>query len=241
LAYAREKNLGALINRPLNAFAAEQMIRIADFPNHHEIDTIELAKRAMQAATDIESRCPVTDKIEVSSVAWAHIIKRNWARIGDLLSWRDAFKWQIEPAFEAALTQLKVHAREENIPEFSAWIEQYEPTERLLFEAITAMLEQEAAFRSRRIKAVLDESTRSLKDCTSCELTRKTMRVLLGADGVSSVLVGMRTPAYVTDLLGEPLKPLTHEESHAALEKIQGSLDRIFPEEAREQKETERP
>jgi aryl-alcohol dehydrogenase-like predicted oxidoreductase len=232
LEFAREKGLGTLVNRPLNAFTANRLVRLADFPNHHEIDTIELAKRSLQAATDIESACPVADQIEVSRIAWAHIIKRNWARIGDLLAWRDAFRWQIKPAFEEALTQLKAHAQEEQIPEFTAWLEKYEPTERLLFDAVTAMLEQEAAFRSRRILAALDETARTLKDCSSCELSRKTLRVLLGSAGVSSVLVGMRRPEYIKDVLGEPLKPLEDSESLAALERIQHSLSDFFPDES---------
>jgi aryl-alcohol dehydrogenase-like predicted oxidoreductase len=229
LEYAKEKNLGVLVNRPLNAFTERQLIRLADFPHHHPVDTIELAQRAFQRAMDVELSCPVADQIEVSRIAWAHILKRNWTRIGDLLSWRDAYRYQIEPTFREVVAQLQNHALEENHPEFSAWIETYKNVEKALFDSVNAMLEQEAAFRSRRISAALDEATRALKDCNSCELSQKTLRVLMGAPGVTSVLVGMRKPEYVTDVFGEKLEPLPEEVTRLCLEKIQEKWDQIFP------------
>jgi aryl-alcohol dehydrogenase-like predicted oxidoreductase len=238
LEFAKDKNLGVLVNRPLNAFTDKKLVRLADFPHHHPIDTIELAQRAFQSAIDLEGNCPVADQLEVSRIAWAHILKRNWIRIGDLLSWRDAYRYQIKPAFEEILTELKKHALEEKIPEFSGWIEKYELAERALFDSVTAMLEQEAAFRSRRISAALDETTRALKDSTSSGLSQKTLRVLMGAPGVSSVLLGMRRLNYVDDALKAPLMPLTESESLACLERVQNSLSQIFPDEHSNASET---
>jgi len=224
LEFAHEKALGVLINRPLNAFTEKKLVRLADFPHHHPVDTIELAQRAFQNAMDVETACPWADQLEVSRIAWAHILKKNWNRIGDLLSWRDAFRYQISPTFEEMVQELKKYAKEEETTplaaDFMGWIERYENAERALFQAVTAMLEQEAAFRSRRISAALDEATPLLKDCTSCDLSQKAIRVLLGSPGVTSVLVGMRKPAYVENLLNEPLKPLPELDTRRAFEKV---------------------
>jgi aryl-alcohol dehydrogenase-like predicted oxidoreductase len=224
LEFAHEKALGVLINRPLNAFTEKKLVRLADFPHHHPVDTIELAQRAFQNAMDVETACPWAEQLEVSRIAWAHILKKNWSRIGDLLSWRDAFRYQVSPTFEEMVVELKKYATEETATplatEFMGWIERYENAERALFQAVTAMLEQEAAFRSRRISAALDEATPLLKDCSSCDLSQKAIRVLLGAPGVTSVLLGMRTPAYVSNALNEPLKPLPEMDTRKAFEKV---------------------
>ena len=55
---------------------------------------------------------------------------------------------------------------------------------------------------------------------SSAALSQQALRVYLGLHGIGCVLVGMRTPAYVTDALTE-IQPLSETESLSVLTRMQ--------------------
>ncbi|MBC7693740.1 MAG: aldo/keto reductase [Methylotenera sp.] len=190
---AREENIGTLVNRPLNAFFGKQMIRLADFPSHHGMDTVGLLKNAFTAAMELEARYPGKAVLPAQNIAWGHIIKENISKLSDLDNWKQVLAHQIRPTLAQAYEKLAPHA------EMKDWTEKYVRVAEVLFLAFTAFLESQAAMRSQQTKADLDQVVPALK--TSPTLTQKAVRIYRSIPGIHCVLVGMRQVAYVKNIL----------------------------------------
>ncbi len=207
LSLALEENIATLINRPLNSFPSlpgekEKMIRLVDYPAHHGVDTETAVKesltRCMELETQYQSQFADRSKgqeplVPTKQIAWGHILRQNIERLAELETWTQALSYQIKPSLQRALEILS-----EN-PSTRTWALEYGEASGSLFHSFTAFLEAQAAVQSEHIKAHLNEDIPPLK--TSRKLSQKAVRVLRSIPGVSSVLVGMRRPEYVKDIL----------------------------------------
>lgn len=212
LQYARAKDLGTLINRPLNAFSGQEMIRLAEFPAHDGVDVVGQFKEAMDRATVLEASYPGRNLLPAQNIAWGHILRQHAAKLADLDSWKNFQAYRIAPRLENALERLEEHA------EFRSWAAQYRKASTRLFETYTAYLESQASFRSDKIAGLLDHLCPELH--TSQTLSQKAIRLYRSIPGLDCILLGMRQTQYVLDAtlaLNELQPPIAPEVARCAL------------------------
>lgn len=219
---AFEAGLATLINRPLNAFAGNRLIRLADFKGtcgHSGIDLEESLKEALTSAMSLESQYPGRNWVPAQKIAWGHILKQNIGSLLEIEAWNNVLAYQIRPTLGAALSVLKEHE------ETRDWAARYEPASEKLFAVFGQFVENEAAMHSRRIAARLDQAAPLLK--SSRTLSQKALRIYRSLPGIQCVLVGMRRPEYVRDALtvSPPLPPEQALDALEALEEMIRSAD----------------
>lgn len=220
LELARSRNLGTLVNRPLNAFAGRHLVRLASFRAHvgvdHEAAISSALNDAMRLEAEyssmkLEATYPKGLPVPLKRLAWGHIVKQNFAQIDDLLMWRDVLSHQIGPAIEETGPAL------DRDPSTRAWATEHKRSLATLFRSVTDFFESKMAESSEAIEDALVKRCPALKATPT--LSRKAIRVYRSLPGLHCVLVGMRSPAYVKDALAmDPA--LSPEEAMAALEVI---------------------
>ena len=196
LEYAREKKLGTLINRPLNAFTEKGLFRLSDFPHHDERDIAGELKGAWSRAMAMESAYPKltpNPPVPPARVAWGHILRQNFERLQDIDTWKGTLKFQIQPSLSEAFTEL------ERVPALRNWASEYADVTRELFDAFQAYLENQASYQSDLLSSKLDHACPELH--VSETLSQKVIRLYLSIPGVDCVLVGMRQSSYVENAL----------------------------------------
>ncbi|MBI3556066.1 MAG: aldo/keto reductase [Deltaproteobacteria bacterium] len=205
-ALALKKNLGTLVNRPLNAFTESRMVRLADYPAHVGESVSDRFRAAMTRATGLESQYQGKAVVPVQQIAWGHILKENFGRLAEISRWKEILEYQILPSRDEALELLASSG-------FSDWCGEYRVSSDELFAAFSAMLESEAAIQSKSIASRLDRAAPALG--ASPTLSRKAIRMYRSVPGIHCVLVGMRRPEYVQDAMSiDPV--LTAAEAIAA-------------------------
>jgi len=193
---AREKKIGTLVNRPLNAFrpvgGVKQLLRLADFPFHEHIDVTTVLRSALDTALELEVHFPDKDIVPTGRVAWAHVIRENFSTMKDLDQWKQILRWQIQPTLQTAMAHLEK-------TKSANWGADYLRAMEKLFRSFTQYLEAEAAIESRSFSSMLHRVSEELR--SSPTLSQKALRTYLSCPGIDCVLVGMRTPKYVRDAM----------------------------------------
>jgi aryl-alcohol dehydrogenase-like predicted oxidoreductase len=215
LAQAQKANLGTLINRPLNAFYGNKLIRLADFPSHADRDVEDELKESFLSALQTESDYPGKKILPAKEVAWAHILRQNFEKLHDLEGWKNILEFQIKPAMLEAEETLSPH------PEMKTWLDDYLSDSEALFNSITDYLEEITSALSKKISKLLDETAPALK--SSSTLSQKALRIYRSFPAVHCVLVGMRKVEYVRDSL-TPSAPLKEEQAYDVLKAIQHDI-----------------
>jgi aryl-alcohol dehydrogenase-like predicted oxidoreductase len=209
--FALLRGIGTLVNRPLNAFAGDRMVRLANFPPTHEESAIQGLQDALSSAMSLEAEYPGRDSVAINRVAWGHIIRENMARLSDLEGWKQTLHYQIRPTLLDALSELRRHDR------YSSWVNSYEPVAQALFASYTSFLEAKAAAVSSDISRSLEAAVPRLRETPT--LSRKAIQIYRSFPGIDCILVGMRRPQYVEDIMAlDP--PLTPEQAFDAIDAV---------------------
>jgi aryl-alcohol dehydrogenase-like predicted oxidoreductase len=210
LELASTKGIGVLVNRPLNAVVGRGMVRLADFPDApaSSVDRQLEKVRALEAEYRREIAAnlrvgPDSDKPE-SFLRWADQLAGVRARIASVTYW-EQIEWQVR-----GLTTHVVGALDEGIKgdlarSWRAWRDRYVPELDRLLDAFRAEAGLRSQEQSRAITAAVD--SRLPPERRGATLSQKALWTLASTSGVSTVLVGMRRPAYVEDataMLGWP-------------------------------------
>lgn len=196
--YAAEKNLGVLVNRPLNAFQKNLLVRLADFP-----------------PTEVET--PLAEAVHQTFELEQEFLAEFGGSIeADGLSIEDFFCWatELQPLMESPVGmeswgEIEQRARHQTtylIEEISAqlkdeyWTEWSQSYTKALGKMLLALREaaKESSQRSsdqisKKIAPFLPESLQTLS------LSQKAIASLIHSPGIDCVLNGMRRPDYVRD------------------------------------------
>ena len=218
LAFAAEKGLGVLINRPLNAFAAGRLIRLADLPQTQRQDTNEVIEKIRQLAKSetrfwrkilphldilpgLKTRLKQQNEVSDS-------LKHYWKNFGSYENFRQVQKGMFWPRVQGVLDYLAPYGKENE--DLARWLADHPICLEEAFEAVGSIYIEEAARILNRIRyAVNDADPEWEKQGT---LSQKAIRALQSTAGVSVVLVGMRRSAYVEDVLSELKRPLEQKD-----------------------------
>jgi hypothetical protein len=129
---AREKKLGVLINRPLNAFTGKRMVRLASIEVRSRMD-YQAIIHAIKALTQSETRLwrkilpgieaiPGGLRVRIKQQGcFADTLKHHWRTFGSYERWREAKDGIFLPRIQGVMDFLVPHAADNN-PDLAAWI-----------------------------------------------------------------------------------------------------------------------
>lgn len=205
LEFCRSNGIGVLVNRPLNAFSKNQMIRLADFVKAGEASSgPEIVKKMLQPLREHERRfSELFTGSKEPEVGTADMLEQIIPQFQSPAHLEQAVgPYIIEPVKNWLSSAQQEFGRR---PEWDEWQKEFVEMINALFEEIgryLASLQQGAsdAVRRRLIEAGYPAASAE-------PLSRMAIRVLLSLPGLSCVLVGMRRTEYVQDLMDLPSTP----------------------------------
>lgn len=203
---AREHGLAVLVNRPLNGFRQGRLHRFASVgapfppvasPAPDALARLRSAEEefALVYAPRLSVENGVAPPEELLSVS--PLLGEFEKRGLDLGTFREVWDDVVEPRRTELLAELReVFDRD---ADFGRWADGWDRT---LLEAASALvgrlLPKEEA-RAAELSAIV---TRDLHESPEGTLSQRTIKGLADVEGVTSVLVGMRRPEYVRDVVG---------------------------------------
>ena len=209
LEYAQAGRIAVLVNRPLNAMPSKHggMIRLAEMPVEETGVTFETQRDAVGKLED-DYRRDLAPHIQWSGQGtspmdyfrWAEELARLRPRIQGFEHWDQIEEQMIAPHLSQVLHALTQHFRQAHAEQWQQWQTRYLPQLLLLLKE----MRREAGLKSREKTAAISKTLESFLPMARLgeSLSRKALWVLASTPGVTCVLNGMRTPAYVADSMG---------------------------------------
>jgi aryl-alcohol dehydrogenase-like predicted oxidoreductase len=226
LELARQKNLGVLINRPLNAVTGNRLVRLAEAAEKTGVSEEEVTER-IQALADSEkifiSR--ILPELGVDSSLGARIqaqlpaadaLRQAWRSFSGYDHWRQVRDDYLLPRIRGVLEFLDAHAAGSR--ELSAWRDAYAGALDAALKSLGGVHAQAAAQKTAQIKSALAAADPDWGG--SAALSRLAVRAPRSTEGVSCVLVGMRQAAYVDDVLVELKTPVVSKNRQASWQRL---------------------
>ncbi|MEE4262387.1 MAG: aldo/keto reductase [Desulfobacteraceae bacterium] len=235
LGFAAQKDLGVLINRPLNAFAGGRLLRLADLPQTERMDTNEVIAKIRQLQKS-ETRFwrKILPQLDIPDGLKARLKQQNdvgdnlkhyWKNFGSYENFRQAQKGIFRPRVQGVLDFLVPHAQGHE--ELAGWLTSHPVCLEEACDAVGSIYVEEAARLLNRIRYAVNGADPEWEKTGT--LSQKAIRALRSTSGVSVVLVGMRRGAYVEDVLTELKRPLEQKEHLAGWAGLRQGLSELFP------------
>jgi aryl-alcohol dehydrogenase-like predicted oxidoreductase len=207
--FARDKGLGVLINRPLNAIAGRGMVRLADVDAGQPLDPAEVEHRIRELVRSEEElrervlgalslTASSSDQI-MTQVEVGQILLQHWRNFGSHDRWQELQAHYFVPRAQALVQFLQEH--DDRSTSILPWLETYQERVLAAFQAVTSVYRAEAAMRSQLIRSWIASADSRWAEAKT--LSRMAVRALRATAGVTCVLVGMRREQYVEDVLAE--------------------------------------
>ncbi len=201
LSFCRDKGIGVLLNRPLNAFFNHQMRRLADFlkpgekpPGKEQLHALLEPLHKMEKILE--------DQFDISLLhgdagGIAHYLEVIVPQIKSPNHWEAVFAEHIVQPIErwAVQCQQLYGGRKE----WDEWLQKFGETLPRIFEQVARHL---AASQQEASDHLREQLQLAGYPKTKESLSQMSQNVLLNLDGVSCVLNGMRHPEYVNDSMG---------------------------------------
>jgi aryl-alcohol dehydrogenase-like predicted oxidoreductase len=232
LEFARDKKLGVLINRPLNAIAYNKLLRLAEVQatqgaSAKDINELadgliyseELLKNKILAKLDLAT---ATQSQVMEQLATGAVLKQNWQSFGTHERWQELREYYFLPRVKGVFQFLKQQG--DLAEEISSWVNSHQEKLEGVLEAVASSYREEAAKRCGQIKKRL--SSVDVDWAEAATLSQMAVRALRSTAGITTVLVGMRREAYVEDVLEELARPVEkkqRKESWHELQMIRGN------------------
>ena len=202
---ARTKDLGVLINRPLNAIVDGGLVRLADIGSDAADADEASIEESIRQVTQTENDLVLTiigalDADEQTAAAVMEFMTvgqtmaQHWRSLGSI----EQFNEIISQHFAPRLGYLGQLLRERDVAEQAALYTDYLAQVRALFEQLSAHFGRHARERAGQICTAIAAAVEMPVDGSLSSLA---VRMLLGVDGVDTVLVGMRRDRYVDDIV----------------------------------------
>ncbi len=229
---ARQFELGTLVNRPLNAFDGTRLTRLADVPDGDPPppDTVrdrfrELADSeqlffqeilpGLGLGGDLTAR--ITEQLAMAEALGAH-----YDRYETYDNWLQIQNEHIRPRADGVLDFLGPRS---DVPALKDWCRGYRERLEKALSAVSAVYGAPAAERITAIKDAVRQADADWN--TDQPLSRMALRTLQSTRGISTVLVGMRRPAYVEDVLAATASGRAEASRKSGWLKLKNRLDRL--------------
>lgn len=239
IAYAHAHEIGVLVNRPLNAFFGNSLIRLADVlpPSYpasiEEVSTLVDSLRAEegqlrdkwlpQLHLDEETAQQIREYL-----ALGQMLEGKWQGFGTFQNWQDLQGRFFVPRAQSAIQFLSKMG--EISAEMAEWLNRYIDLFNDTLAAVGAFYQERSgkeAERMRNTAVSIDAAWQS------DFLSRTAVRAIRSSLGVTCTLVGMRQPRYVEDMvaeLGAPVEKADRLTSWQQLYQQMGSTAPRAPE-----------
>jgi hypothetical protein len=215
LELARRKGLGILVNRPLNAFFGNQLIRLAEVPTCERQPKDEIVRKIQFLSKSEKSLwmkfLPATSvpaglqaRIK-EQIAVGDILKHHWLNFGSYENWRQVETGNLRPRIQGVMDFLQPYVNQDQ--KISKWMSSHRERIEDAFEGVASIYAEKASRRVdaiRRVMAAADPAW-----AVNGTLSQKAVRAIRSTLAVSCVLVGMRREDYVFDVLTELRRPVT--------------------------------
>ena len=207
--FAQQKDLGVLVNRPLNSFCGNQLVRLAEVPAYAVQPKDEIVRK-IQFLTKSEKslwmkilpaiEIPAGLRIRIKEqMAIGDTLKHHWLNLGTYERWCQIKSGNLQPRIQGVMDFLEPHANRNE--ELSNWLSSHRKKIKEAFEAVASIYAEEAMHRADRIRRSLATADPQWAD--EGTLSQKALRALRTTAGVSCTLVGMRRETYVSDVIAE--------------------------------------
>ncbi|MGH7410403.1 MAG: aldo/keto reductase, partial [Candidatus Methylomirabilis sp.] len=204
---AVEAGIGVLVNRPLNAIVGHGMLRLADVDAGGEVTNLDAGIEAL-ADLEAEWRRQLAPAIKTSAGStpaadffrWANELRGLPGHVQSLEHWQQIEGQMIGPQVTRLLRALDQRLGGELGAIWQSWRERYIAELQKLMGEFRRQAASKSQRQSAAVSAAIDPLLPPERRVES--LSRKAIWVLASTPGVSCVLNGMRTPAYVDDSLG---------------------------------------
>ena len=216
LAVAQREGIAVLVNRPLNAMPTKKsgVLRLADFPI--EGDPVDFDRQCRTvAALEEEYRNAIAPALQQSGqemapddyFTWAVELTRVRPQIQGLEHWEQIEHQMIAPHVNQVIQAISRHLTGKAAEQWEAWRDRYVPQLLTLLRGLRREATERSRAKNASVSAALDPLLPETRRRES--LSRKALWVLASTSGVTCVLNGMRSQAYVDDSLAvmgwEPL------------------------------------
>jgi len=234
LSYAAQKGLGVLTNRPLNAFAAGRLLRLADLPQVVRQDTNEVIKKIRDLAkSETQFWRKILPDLDIPRGLKVRLKQQNevsdnlkhyWKNFGSYENFRQARKGMFWPRVQGVFDFLEPYAKENE--ELARWLAHHPVCLEEAFDAVGSIYVEEAARVLNRIRYAVNDADPQWEKLGA--LSQKAIRALRSTAGVSVVLVGMRSGAYVEDVLTELKQPMEQKDRQASWARLKQGIEELF-------------
>jgi aryl-alcohol dehydrogenase-like predicted oxidoreductase len=116
----------------------------------------------------------------------------------------------------------------DNNPDLAAWIPSHEKTLDRALCAVASIYADDAVALEKRIINMLAQADETWAHPGT--LSQKAIRALVSTAGVSTVLVGMRKEAYVSDVLTDLQHPISQADRTDSWNRLRKSAPELFPD-----------
>jgi aryl-alcohol dehydrogenase-like predicted oxidoreductase len=215
LALAKEKSIGVLVNRPLNAITGKKLERISDFdtdPEYMNLDETQIIAE-IDLLDSLETDF-INEYLEVLKLSEPNreavnyflkagqLLKENWKNFGTIESFNDVKKQFLIPRVNFAFSVMMKSPNLTN--EMKDRLDKIARQINKLMKIIETIYGLIAKSRSNKIHESLNLSVKTNDNDSfkKLSLSQKEIMLINSLDGVSSTLVGMRQNRYVYDVLG---------------------------------------
>jgi hypothetical protein len=223
LQFAQEKQIGVLINRPLNAIIANRLIRLAEVEAVQASSPEEISRRMDDLIEseellqhEILPELGLTPSLQaqvLEQVAIGAVLKQQWSNFGSYERWQELRSYYFAPRIRGVVQLLEQQAS--LIP----WIRSHQEILEAAFQAISSVYQEQAAEQAAKIKARVSSADADWAEAAT--LSQMALRALRSTLGITTVLVGMRQETYVDDVMEELGRPVSTKDRAEFWRKLQ--------------------
>ena len=202
---ARARELGVLVNRPLNATdrgrltGRARLIRLADPPRPPEPGSDQTLRSRVGALLSLEGLLAESFP-QVSGPRVAPLLLERWDEIGYPQAWSQIFRHEMIPEARRGLGALVSWMGQRPDGERVGLLQAYQDALNGLVEPLQARATRQPPEVAAQIRQKLEP--RLPLDLRGESLSRIALDFVASTPGVTCVLNGMRHPAYVGDAVG---------------------------------------
>jgi aryl-alcohol dehydrogenase-like predicted oxidoreductase len=234
LAFAAQKGLGVLINRPLNAFANGRLLRRADLPSTERMETNEVIAKIRQLQKS-ETRFwrKILPQLDIPQALKVRVKQQNdvgdnlkhyWKNFGSYENFRQAHKGVFRPRVQGVLDFLAPYGQANE--ELASWMADHPICLEEALNAVGSIYVEKAVRDLNRVRYAVNNADPAWEKQGT--LSQKAIRTLRSTAGVSVVLVGMRRVAYVEDVRAELKRPVEQKDRRDSWARLAAGIEEIF-------------
>jgi uncharacterized protein len=196
---AAAHDLGVLVNRPLNAMAGNRLTRLADPPQPGAPNSDEALRARVVALGEMEAML-TAGPASVEGPRVSALILEHWDELAFPQAFQQVLRFELVPEAQRGLRALIAALSHPPDTVRVAQIQAYQDELNAVVEPLQVRATRQDSRVAGQIKAAIQSDLP--EQLREQSLSRIALDFVASTPGVTCVLCGMRSPAYVEDALG---------------------------------------